>query len=90
MSKNEKKQSNFSILMETIGKYLRSNYAILITLGVTFILTAALSFVRIATTSSIASFKIDDYEIGQIADITIIASKILCKNEAHGRVPGLH
>ncbi len=77
MSKNDKKQSNFSILMETIGKYLRSNYAILITLGVTFILTASLSFVRIATTSSIASFKIDDYEIGQIADITIIASKTL-------------
>ena len=75
--KNENEQSTSKVVATSIKEYIRKNYPILILFVVSFIASAAISFVRIATSNTISSYNIDDYEIGQIADRTIYAQKSL-------------
>ena len=65
------------IVLNSIKTYIKKNYPILILFFVSFVASAAISFVRIATSNTISSYNIDDYEIGQIADRTIYAQKSL-------------
>ena len=65
------------IITESFGTYLKNNYKVLVLLFVTLAVTVSLCFVKISTTNTIASFNINDYEVGQIADVTIKAIKTL-------------
>src|SRR5574344_477360 len=78
--KNEKidgELTSTQIVLNSIKTYIKKNYPILILFFVSFVASAAISFVRIATSNTISSYNIDDYEIGQIADRTIYAQKSL-------------
>lgn len=76
MSKSKEKNI-LAVFGTAIKDYIKKDYKVLLTVFITFLVTAMLAFVRTATTSTISSFSLNDYEIGQIADITIIASKTL-------------
>ena len=38
---------------------------------------SAINFLKISTSDTVANFRIDDFEVGQVADRTIVASKSL-------------
>lgn len=77
MKKNDEKKSVSEILTDSFGAYLKRDYPILVLIFITLLITVALCFVKISTTNTIASFNINDYEVGQIADVTIKAIKTL-------------
>ena len=64
-----------------IGRYIRSHYQVLLLLTAGFAVLSALNFFNVATSQTIASFTIDDFEIGQIADRTIYADKSIPADE---------
>ena len=73
--KKETDNGVFSIIFGAVGKYIRENYSVLILMSLTFLAAVAISFVQITTTATVASFDINEYEVGQIADKTISATK---------------
>lgn len=75
--KNENELSAAQLMFASIKKYIKNNYPLLIIFVVSFLATAAIAFVRIATSNTISSYNINDYEVGQIADRTIYAQKTL-------------
>ncbi|MBQ0039833.1 MAG: HDIG domain-containing protein [Treponema sp.] len=77
MKKNDDKKSVGTILTESFGDYLKRDYPVLVLIFITLAVTVALCFVKISTTNTISSFDINDYEVGQIADVTIKAIKTL-------------
>ena len=60
-----------------MGIYLRKNKLVVLIFGITFALSCFVSFIRIASSTTIASKSISEYEIGQIADETIVAERAL-------------
>lgn len=77
MKRNDGIKTVLEIITESFGAYLKNNYKVLVLLFVTLAVTVSLCFVKISTTNTIASFNINDYEVGQIADVTIKAIKTL-------------
>lgn len=77
MKRNDGIKTVSEIITESFGVYLKNNYKVLVLLFVTLAVTVSLCFVKISTTNTIASFNINDYEVGQIADVTIKAIKTL-------------
>ena len=71
-----KKNENLN-LAQSFGTYVRENLVKILSFIVTFIAVVLLSFVRIASTNTISSYNIADYEVGQISDITVVANKSL-------------
>ncbi|MBQ2313634.1 MAG: HDIG domain-containing protein [Treponema sp.] len=61
----------------TAGTYVKENFVSLISFLVMFVLVSLLAFFRIATTNTISSYNLNDYEVGQVSDITIRANKSL-------------
>src|SRR5574344_905347 len=75
--KTENEVSSAQIVFGSIKKYVKNNYPVLIVFLVSFIACGAVAFVRVATSNTVASFDINDYEVGQNADRTIYAQKDL-------------
>lgn len=79
--KDENKKSPASIFFESTGRYIRKNYSYIILFFVSVLVVSALNFMKISTSETIASFSLSDFEIGQIADRTIIADRSLPPDE---------
>ncbi|MCQ2241246.1 HDIG domain-containing metalloprotein [Treponema sp.] len=77
MKRNDDRKTVSAIISESLGAYFKRDYPVLLLLFLTLAVTVSLCFVKISTTNTIASFNIDDYEVGQIADVTIKAIKTL-------------
>ena len=80
--KTKKKKSSIKndsahIVTESVKAYLAGNTLKLVFFVIMFAIMAMLSFFRVATTNTILSFNMKNYEVGQISDITIIATKTL-------------
>ncbi|MDR1786050.1 MAG: HDIG domain-containing protein [Spirochaetaceae bacterium] len=63
--------------LKLLGGYVREHYQYLAVLLFTFAALGAVAFLNIATSNTIVSYSLSDYEIGQIADRTITAVKTL-------------
>ena len=72
-----KKNNSISLVMKATGTYIRQNYPFLILFFVGLLAISALNFLKISTAETIANFSLNDFEIGQIADRTIIADRSL-------------
>ncbi len=77
MKKDEDKKSVSTILFGSTGNYLKKNYPVLILIFLTLVSVVTLCFVKISTMSTVSTFNLGNYEIGQIADQTITAIKTL-------------
>lgn len=75
--KNSDRKNGTRTIFDSVGKYVAENFLPLISFVVMFVLASLLAFFRIATTNTISSYNIDDYEVGQISDVTIKANKSL-------------
>jgi len=82
MKKNNSEKDNnrpvsANYIVQGIGNYMRKNYPFLIMFFAGLLAVSALNFLKISTAETIANFSIGDFEIGQIADRTIIADRSL-------------
>jgi len=82
-TKNPDKKNPLSVFLKSAGNYIRTKYPFLILLFVGYALISALVFAKITTSDTVANFSINDFEIGQIADRTIIAEKNIPADEAN-------
>ena len=75
--KDNDKKSAASVFFKTAGKYIKEHYSYIILFFVSVLVVTALNFMKVSTSETIASFSLDDFEVGQIADRTIVANKSL-------------
>lgn len=75
--KENNKQTSNGNIMKGIGAYIKENVPFLILFFTGLLAVSALNFVKISTAQTIANFSLSDFEIGQIADRTIIADRSL-------------
>ena len=80
-SKKDKQKSVIALGFESLGKYVKEKYQFLLLMFTGILLVSALCFIKISTAQSIASFSINDFEIGQIADRTIVADRTLSPDD---------
>jgi len=87
-SSNTKKEASsekkgvFSQMGKAGGAYIRKNYPFLLLFLFGFLVVSSLNFMKISTAQTIADFSLSDFEIGQIADRTIIADRSLAPDNA--------
>ncbi len=70
MSKKEKSQT-----MQNFSAVVKKNKGKILLIAIGFILISVLNFFNVATSKTVSSFNIKDFEIGMISDRTIIAPK---------------
>ena len=75
--KDKDKSENSESLFKSIGKFVVKNWGVIALAFITFFASSAIVYFDANTTETIASFAVDEYEIGQIADKTIYATKSL-------------
>jgi putative nucleotidyltransferase with HDIG domain len=75
--KENKKPGAVKVAMHATGEYIRKNYPFLILFLAGLLAVSALNFLKISTAQTIANFSLEDFEIGQIADRTILADRSL-------------
>ena len=72
-----KERASFKVALAAASDYLKMHAPHLAVLLLAFLALAVVSFLNIATSDTIVSYSLSDYEVGQIADRTIIAVKTL-------------
>ncbi|MBR1537849.1 MAG: HDIG domain-containing protein [Treponema sp.] len=78
MSKNEKSEENaISLFFSSIAKFISRNWGFILAFFLTFALATAIVWYDANTSETMASFAIEEYEVGQVADKTIYAKKSL-------------
>ena len=75
--KNSEKKDEIGIIPFSTVKYIKDNTVKLLAFFASFILAVMLLFLRISLTNTISTYNINDYEVGQISDITVKAEKSL-------------
>ena len=81
-SRSEKDKPNFlANFFQSVIKYIKNKYSYIILFIVSVLVITALNFMKISTSETINSFSLNQFEIGQIADQTIIANKSLPPDE---------
>ena len=77
------KSENSESLFKSIGKFIVRNWSVIALAFITFFASSAIVYFDANTTETIASFAVDEYEIGQIADKTIYATKSLPADDSY-------
>lgn len=75
--KDNDKKSDVKNFFSPVVESLRKNCVVIVPVLLTFLCVSAIIFFDSNTTDTVASFAVEEYEIGQIADKTIYASKTL-------------
>ena len=75
------KENPVSDFFQLIGDYVKAHYQYLLILLVGFLAVSALNFLKISTSETVANYSMEEFEIGQIADRTIVASKAFLPDE---------
>ncbi len=81
MKKNDGKTSAAADFFAAVGQYIKQKYPFLILFFVGLLVVSALNFMKISTVQSVANYSIDDFEIGQISDRTIVADRDLSADD---------
>lgn len=82
-NKNGEKKNPIAVFFKSAGQYIKVKYPFLILFLLGYVAVTALVFAKITTSETVASFSIDDFEIGQISDRTIIAEKNIAADDAN-------
>ena len=64
-----------------ISAYVKSHYSVILLMSLGFLAVSAINFFNVATSKTIASFNLEEFEVGQIADRTIQANKSIAADE---------
>ncbi len=74
-NKSRKKSENSGF--RVFSDYIKNNTPKIILYMITLAVLSVFAFIHVATTTTVSSFSIADYEVGQIADKTVVASKTI-------------
>ncbi|WP_294429539.1 HDIG domain-containing metalloprotein [uncultured Treponema sp.] len=78
MSKKEKNEENGIVrTFSSMGAFIAKNWQLILAFFLTFMAATAILWYDANTTETLASFAIEEYEVGQVADKTIYAKKSL-------------
>lgn len=64
----------------TVG-FIKNSYPIIVLAAVGYVVISIINFFNVATGQSIASFRVEDFELDQISDKTIIATKDIAADD---------
>lgn len=70
-----------SVFFAEMSAFIKTHYKVIILMLTGFAAVTILNFFNVATSQTIASFRMEDFEVGQIADRTIYASKSIPADE---------
>ena len=70
-----------SVFFAEMSAFVKMHYKVIILMLTGFAAVTILNFFNVATSQTIASFRMEDFEVGQIADRTIYASKSIPADE---------
>ena len=70
-----------SVFFAEMSAFVKTHYKVIILMLTGFAAVTILNFFNVATSQTIASFRMEDFEVGQIADRTIYASKSIPADE---------
>lgn len=85
-----KKQNNsesptyFFQIFSAAGNYSKKNFSKLVVFLATFIVCLLMSFLHTATSDTVSTYSMKDYEVGQVADRNIIARKSIPADAENG------
>lgn len=63
------------------AEYVREKWHVLVVFLVSFAVATVVVYVDTSTTDTVASYTVEDYEVGQVADRTIFATKLMPADE---------
>ena len=74
-------KSSASVFFAEMSAFIKTHYKVIVLMLTGFAAATILNFFNVATSQTIASFRMEDFEVGQIADRTIYASKSIPADE---------
>ena len=74
-------KSSASVFFAEMSAFVKTHYKVIVLMLTGFAAATILNFFNVATSQTIASFRMEDFEVGQIADRTIYASKSIPADE---------
>ena len=78
MKKNDRTEGNaVTLFFSSIGNFISRNWHFILAFFLTFICATAIVWYDANTSETMASFALEEYEVGQVADKTIYANKSL-------------
>ncbi|MBQ4377790.1 MAG: HDIG domain-containing protein [Treponema sp.] len=78
MNKNDRTEGNaVTLFFSSIGNFISRNWHFILAFFLTFICATAIVWYDANTSETMASFALEEYEVGQVADKTIYANKSL-------------
>jgi hypothetical protein len=87
-----KKQTNQNKIKDKCESFfhkIRENKDAFFVLLCTFVALLGITFLDVTSRETVATFALSEYQIGQIADRTIIAEKTLPPHYAHPKMPSM-
>ncbi|MDE6349381.1 MAG: HDIG domain-containing protein [Treponemataceae bacterium] len=82
MSKTNTESSPLVLsLLGKAGEYVKERWHVLVVFLVSFAVATVAVYVDTSTTDTVASYTVEDYEVGQVADRTIFATKSMPADE---------
>ncbi len=83
ISPKTEKTNALTALLHSLGNYVSRNYLILVVFLLAFTAVVLIAFFAVASSGTVFSYAVSDFEAGQIADRTIIADKTLAPDAAN-------
>ncbi len=80
---NTEKKSFFADAWKTVSSFVRRNWQTIVLFIAAFATASLMVYFDASTTDTVASYALEDYEVGQIADRTIYARKSLSADETN-------
>ena len=80
-NKTNDNQNSIQFMFRAFGGFIKKNYQLILLFILGFAAVSTVNFFNVATSQTIASFTLDDFEIDQIADRTIYANKSIPADE---------
>ncbi len=80
---NSEEKAFIAQTISAVGAYVAKNWHVLLLFILTFLASSAVLYLDTNTNETIASFAIEEYEVGQVADKTIVANKSISADERY-------
>src|SRR5574344_1174602 len=80
---NTEKKSFFADAWKTVSSFVRRNWQTIVLFIAAFAAASLMVYFDASTTDTVASYALEDYEVGEIADRTMYARKSLSADESN-------
>jgi len=82
-NQNSDEKSFISFFLKSIGNFVKRSWGVILLFILTFMASTAVVYFKATTTETVASYAVNEYEVGQISDRTIFATKSMSADETY-------